>query len=114
MYEPARQIDTFYVAGFQYYDGAMVLGVMKAGDSVQFALEPDNPHDPEAIVLSCSGAKIGYVPKSANDALATMAFFGHADAFEMRILQVAPEEAPWEQVRVGVFVRDARADREGE
>ena len=108
MYEPTRQIDAFHVAGFQYYDGATMLGAMKAGDAVEFTLEPDNPHDPEAIVLRYGGVKIGYVPKSVNDAVATMMYFGHADAFEMRILQVAPEEAPWEQVRVGIFVRDAR------
>ena len=37
-----------------------------------------------------------------------MSRFGHADAFELRVLQMDPEAAPWRQVRAGLFVRDAR------
>lgn len=37
-----------------------------------------------------------------------MCIYGHAAAFEVRVLQVDPEAAPWKQVRVGVFVKDAR------
>ena len=34
-------------------------------------------------------------------------FFGH-DILELRVLQVDPEADPWEQVRVGLYVADAR------
>ena len=37
-----------------------------------------------------------------------MCFYGRISAFEARVLQVDPEAAPWKQVRVGVFVKDAR------
>jgi hypothetical protein len=37
-----------------------------------------------------------------------MDYYGHADVFEVRILQVDKEAAPWQQVRVGVYIRDAR------
>ena len=108
MYEPSRQIMSFYVAGFQFWDGALVLGELKAGATLELAPEPGNPHDPDAVALRYHGAKLGYVPADLNGVLAVMCFYGHAGAFEARVLQVDPEAVPWEQVRVGVFVTDAR------
>ena len=43
-----------------------------------------------------------------NEMLATLMFYGHGDAFECVVQQVAPERSPWHQVRVGVYVSDAR------
>lgn len=40
--------------------------------------------------------------------MATLAHFGHADVFEARVIQVDPEAEPWKQVRVGLYVSDAR------
>lgn len=34
--------------------------------------------------------------------------FGHADALEARILQANPEADPWKQVRIGLYMADAR------
>lgn len=31
MYEPSRNIMTFHIAGFQFWDGALVLNQLKAG-----------------------------------------------------------------------------------
>ena len=31
MYEPSRQLMSFNVAGFQFWDGALVLGELRAG-----------------------------------------------------------------------------------
>ena len=48
MYEPSRVLLSFHIAGFQYADGALVLGDLKAGDKLTLCAERDNPHDPEA------------------------------------------------------------------
>lgn len=37
-----------------------------------------------------------------------MMYYGHEDVFEARAQQVAPERSPWHQVRVGLYVVDAR------
>ncbi len=37
-----------------------------------------------------------------------MAFYGHKDVFEARVQKVDPEAEPWLQVRVGIYVKDAR------
>lgn len=108
MYEPCKCIDTFYVAGFQRYDGMMVVHDIAAGDFLNMVPEPDNPYDPDAIKLEFNGTKIGYVPKEKNGLAALFAFYGHEDVFECRVTQVDPQAEPWKQVRVSLFITDKR------
>ncbi len=110
MYEPSRRIETFHITGFQHWDGALVLNNLKPGMAVDLVAEPENPYDPEAVALFYQGVKLGYVPSSQNSTLSLMAFYGHAGIFEARVLQVKPDADPWEQVRIGVFVKDNRED----
>lgn len=49
MYEPSRVLLSFHIAGFQYADGALVLGDLKAGDKLTLRAERDNPHDPRRL-----------------------------------------------------------------
>ena len=108
MYEPSRLVSAFHIAGFQHYDGAFVLDKLKPGKRLKMVPEPDNPYDPNAIELRYKKVKLGFVPRSENEQLALMAFYGHKDVFEARVLQVDPEADPWRQVRVGIYVKDAR------
>lgn len=112
MYEPSRLLISFFIAGFKHWDGPMVLSRLKVGQALELRCEPDNPHDPAAVAILHDGTKIGYVPTGQNDLLSVMSFYGHASAFECRVLQVAPEKSPWEQVRVGIYVCDARVNAE--
>ena len=43
MYEPSRVLLSFHIAGFQYADGALVLGDLKVGDKLKLCAERDNP-----------------------------------------------------------------------
>ena len=109
MYEPSRLIQSFFIAGFQYYDGALALSSLKPGESgLVLVPEPDNPHDPDAVDVYFDGLKLGYVPADENGIVSLMCRFGHADVFEVRVLQVKADADPWKQVRVGVYVTDAR------
>lgn len=110
MYAPSKQMVDFYVRGFRYWDGALVLGELKPG--MQLLIEPefDNPFDSNALALYAGESKLGYVPAGLNEGFATMLFYGHAGVFEARVLQVTPDAAPHQQVRVGIFVMDARED----
>jgi hypothetical protein len=72
------------------------------------APEPENPYDPNAIELRCKKVKLGYVPRTENELVAQVMRFGHKGVFEARVLQVDPEADPWHQVRVGIYVTDAR------
>lgn len=108
MYEPSRQVNSFYIAGFQYHDGAFVLDKLKPGNKLKMVPEPDNPYDPNAIALRYKKVKLGHVPHNENQLLAIMAHYGHTGVFEARVLQVNPDAAPWHQVRVGIYVKDKR------
>ena len=108
MYEPTRHVSTFKIAGFQRYDGALVLDKMKVGATLEMGPERDNPYDPNAIAICFQGAKIGYVPKGENSSLAQLMFYGHADVFELRVIKLDQREDPWDQVLVGLYVADAR------
>ena len=107
MYEPSRHVATFFIAGFQHWDGALLLSELRAGDRLEVVPEPDNPHDPNCLAICLGQRKIGYVPKAHNSLPALLMYYGHR-VFELRVLQVDPEADPWEQVRVGLYVIDAR------
>ena len=111
MYEPSKHLDTFFIAGFQHHDGALQLEKLKPGKKLELVPEPDNPYDPAAVAIKRKGVMLGYVPKDKNPLLSIMLGFGHADAFECRVLQVDPEAEPWKQVRVGLYVTDKRKKR---
>ncbi len=108
MYEPSKHLNTFNIAGFQHWDGALVLSELKPGQALELVPEPENPHDANAIAIGFKGAKLGYIPASENELISVMCFYGHKGAFECRVLQVDPEAKPWNQVLVGIYVTDVR------
>ncbi|MDO5117866.1 MAG: HIRAN domain-containing protein [Eggerthellaceae bacterium] len=108
MYEPSRLIDSFYIKGFKNFDGASALKKLKVGKKLDLIPEPDNPYDPCAMRVERKGVKLGYIPKEKNYMMSLMSFYGHADVFECRILQVDRKADPWNQVRIGIFINDAR------
>lgn len=108
MYVPSRNLMAFHVAGVKHHEGALVLNQIKVGDELDLVAEPDNPFDPSAIAIMCGGVKLGYVPRACNSELALLMFYGHGSIFECRAIQVALENDPWEQLRVAIFVKDAR------
>lgn len=108
MYEPSRLLLACNIAGFQFWDGALVLAELKPGDAIQMVPEPDNPHDPDAVALVYQGAKLGFIPAGEAGPISLMMRFGHASAFECRVQAVRPDQEPWKQVRVGVYIVDAR------
>ncbi len=107
-YQPSKHVMTFNIAGFQHHDGATVLRDLRAGAPLVLDSERDNPYDPNAMAIRYEGVMLGYVPKADNELLSTMFYYGHADAFEARVLQVDERAKPWEQVLVGVYITDAR------
>lgn len=107
MYKPSSHIATFYLAGFQHWDGAFALGSMKVGDILEMRPEPDNPFDPNAVAVYAGDMKLGYVPRDENELLAVMAAYGHLPIFQLRVLQVDAEADPWRQVRVALHVLEA-------
>jgi hypothetical protein len=58
------------LAGLRYYAAVEVWPKLKVGDRLELAREPHNPYDANAVAVAWRGRKLGYVPRSANAALA--------------------------------------------
>ena len=97
-----------HLAGFTYWDGAAVFSELEPGTPLELVPEPQNPYDPSAVAFYFGSAKLGYVPSDRNATLAQLMNLGHADAFEARVSTVDPSAHPERQVRVSIFVTDAR------
>lgn len=107
MYKPSRLVNSFHIAGFQYYDGALVFGELQVGDALDLVAVPDNPHDPDAVAIYRKDVMLGYVPRAFNAFIAQLLRFGHSDVLECRVLQKDPSVYPDDQVFVGVYMKDA-------
>ena len=108
MYEPSKQIEQFEIKSFMYHDGCLVLDQLRPGMKLDIEPEFDNPYDPNALALYYDEQRVGYIPREHNWVPSQLVRFGHADALEVRILQVAPEKHPSSQVRAALYVVDAR------
>ena len=65
--EPRKiKMNTFSVAGFQYYQGWEIIHDIREGETVALVPEPDNPHDWYAVEMFKDGVKLGYVPRTDN------------------------------------------------
>lgn len=104
MEEKHRHFMNFDIAGFTYWDGAMVLCELKPGNKVHLEREKDNGFDPEAVAVWYGENKLGFIPRSMNSDIATFLDMGYEDIFDARIQRVAPEEHPEHQVGVIVYL----------
>ena len=48
------------------------------------------------------------MPADENHLISTLAYYGHASAFECKVLQADPARSPWHQLMVAINVCDAR------
>ena len=108
MYEPSKIMQSFFIAGFQYHDGALALKKLKPGKKLELI------DDPDAVAIYRKGVHLGYVPGDSNATIAQLLRFGHANVFECRIMQVDKKADPWKQVRVGIYVTDNRKQKKAE
>lgn len=75
-YKPNRLLVSFYIADFQYHDGACVLGNLKAGKKLKLVSEFDNPHDSEAVTIYWKKAHLGCAPQKASAGFRRCAILG--------------------------------------
>lgn len=91
------------LAGSQYYGSDTLWPAMAVGDSLTLHREPDNPHDPRAVRVEWRKAKLGYLPRAENAAVA--AALDRGEVLEARISRLTRHRNPWRRVEVQVWVR---------
>ena len=94
-----------HVAGTSHVEGIEELEPhLGPGDKLDFFREPDNPYDPQAIMIkNADGVKIGYVPKRDNVVFARLMdagklLFGRISDKEMR--------GGWLRIEIKVFLHE--------
>lgn len=96
-------IDT-HVAGTSHIPVKEIEPTLANGDSLVLRREPDNLHDEFAIlILTESGAKLGYVPRDRNEILARL-----MDAGKLLFSRIESKQwhGDWLNVSARVFLRD--------
>ena len=96
-------IQTFAVAGFQYYQGEFFWEELSVGDQLQLSREPDNPYDENAVTIYRGGVKLGYLPRVENIAVARMMDKGQR--IDALIETKQKSDDPWERMTVEVWLR---------
>jgi hypothetical protein len=90
------------LAGFRYHDASVVWHELKVGDGLALVREPANPHDANAVRVEWSGRKLGYVPRSQNEALAWA--MDRGEAVSARISRLQEHRNPRLRLELEVFV----------
>lgn len=96
----------FRLAGFSYYEGAIVFHKLRTGQKLQLKAEPDNKYDPQAVAVYFKEYKLGYVPRNANYSISKFLEAG-CPVFETRIQYIHPEDMPENQVGLVVYLKKA-------
>lgn len=94
----------FNIAGFTYYDGALVFNKLKVGTKLELKLEEDNKFDARAVALYYKEYKLGFVPKSENRILYKLLKIGLKKKLRILIQQVDSREHPENQVMAVVHL----------
>ena len=106
MYTPSRHFINFCIAGFTFWEGLEVFNDLKVGSKLELRLEPENPYDPEAVMVFFGETKLGYIPRAKNSQVYQLLFFGH-DIFEVFVSHIDLQQHPERQIRVVIKLIDA-------
>lgn len=102
-------VDSFYIAGFTYWEGCMAFGKLKIGTQLKLVREPNNRYDPDAVAIYYDRYKLGYIPMDSHPMVSQLLDLGYDDAFEMRVQRISPEAHPEKQVGVVLYIRNKAA-----
>jgi len=94
-----------HVAGTSHVEGILDLEpYLHIDDRLDFFREPDNPHDPKAIVIkNADGVKIGYVPERDNAIFARL-----MDAGKLIFGRITSKEiaGKWLKIKIKVMLKE--------
>lgn len=90
------------LAGFQYYEGKDIWNMMRVGDSLQLAREPQNPHDANAVRVLWRNEMLGYIPRRENSDVARQ--MDRGAPVKARIVKLKEARNPWQRIEFEVYV----------
>lgn len=105
---PVRAADAYIIvqqsplAGFQYYEGKGLWNMMRVGDTLQLAREPQNPHDANAVRVLWRNEMLGYIPRRENSDVARQ--MDRGAPVKARIVKLKESRNPWQRIEFEVYV----------
>ena len=90
------------LAGFNYHQAPEVWQHLRVGDPLQLEREPDNAHDAQAIRVEWRGHKLGYVPRTQNDALSWA--MDRGEKLDARVSRLQSHRNPRQRIEFEVYV----------
>ncbi len=94
---------TCMAAGFQYYEGPVIIRELTPDDRLMLVREPDNIHDTEAVgIYTPDHRKLGYIPRYLNKIPAI--HLDNGKKLYALVHHVTPYLPPWEMLEVIVML----------
>ncbi len=94
-------LESVYIAGFQYYNGAELEKGLKVNDILSLKRQAENPHDYFAVEVYSSEQKLGYLPRADNKIIARMMDQGMS--MKAIIRKIEPDAPPYRRVKIRVY-----------
>ena len=90
------------LAGFRHYEAPNLWDQVRPGDQLALVREPDNPHDRNAVRVEWRSFKLGYVPRSQNQAVARQ--LDRGTRLAARISKVQHTRAPNRRIEFEIYL----------
>jgi hypothetical protein len=90
------------LAGFRHYEAPNLWDEIRAGDVLALVREPDNPHDRNAVRVEWRTFKLGYVPRTQNEAVARQ--LDRGTVLLARVSKVQKTRAPNQRIEFEIYV----------
>ncbi|UJF24799.1 HIRAN domain-containing protein [Suttonella sp. R2A3] len=98
---PKAVIERVPIAGLQYYRAHDIAQFMERGDALDLVVEPNNAHDPRAIMVYWQNNKIGYIP--SEDANAVHTLFKRHKKLSAKITEIDPKSGEHRWVKLNIY-----------
>ena len=98
-----------HLAGRKYHDADEVWEQLKVGTVLMLERDKENRTDANAVMVVYRNQngeeyKLGYIPRSDNETIASLLEMGWTDIFECRISKLNPDAHPENQIQLTIRI----------
>jgi len=90
------------LSGFRHHEGPRLWPALRTKELLTLEREPDNPYDPNAVLLRWRGRKLGYLPRGEN--LVAARLLDHNRNLSARISALLPDAERNARIRLDVMM----------
>jgi hypothetical protein len=90
------------LAGFRHYEAPNLWTEIKAGDALTLVRELGNPHDRNAVRVEWRTFKLGYIPRTQNEAVARQ--LDRGTRLMARVTKIEKTRAPNRRIEFEVYL----------